>query len=134
MAVSSWTGDWIKLSSPKTFPRCNSIQHRPSPTPNRSKIGQYRAELLEAYCAGFPNVFSFSLCLRQRNIKWFQNDIHRINEIDTYVSGLDISLILNARGVLLEFLGGGELIGSQVLTLFQTRTCHFPHPFSGQIS
>ena len=42
--------------------------------------------------------------------------------------------ILNAWGVLLEFLGGGELIGSQVLTLFQTKTCHFPHPFSGQIS
>ena len=39
--------------------------------------------------------------------------------------------ILNAWGVLLEFLGGGELIGSQVLTLFQTKTCHFPHPFSG---
>ena len=29
--------------------------------------------------------------------------------------------ILNAWGVLQEFLGGGELIGSQVLTLFQTR-------------
>ena len=59
----------------------------------RSKIGQYWAELLEVYCAGFPNVFSFSLlCLRQRNINWFQNDINRINEIDTCVSGLDISL------------------------------------------
>ena len=78
---------------PETFQRCNSIQHRPSPTPNRSKIGLYWAELLEAYCAGFPNVFSFSLlCLRQRNIKWFQNDINRIKEIDTCVSGLDISI------------------------------------------
>ena len=37
--------------------------------------------------------------------------------------------ILNAWGVLLEFLSGGELLGSQVLTLFQTKTCHFPHPF-----
>ena len=34
---------------PKTFPRCNSIQHRPSPTRIRSKIGRYWTELLEAY-------------------------------------------------------------------------------------
>ena len=32
--------------------------------------------------------------------------------------------ILNAWGVLREFLGGGELLGSHVLTLFQTKKCH----------
>ena len=41
------------------------------------------------------------------------------------------------RGVLRGFLGGGVTVYRpvfQILTRFQTQKCHFPHPFSDQIS
>ena len=42
-------------------------------------------------------------------------------------------LLLNPEGgVLLGILGGGRLV-LQILTLFQTKKCHFPDPFSDQI-
>ena len=30
----------------------------------------------------------------------------------------------------MEILGGGVPLVFQILTLFQTKKCHFPHPFS----
>ena len=38
------------------------------------------------------------------------------------------------RRVLLGILGGGWCPGLRILTLLQTKTCYFPHPFSVQIS
>ena len=39
-------------------------------------------------------------------------------------------------GVLLRIIGGGGVCRPvlQILTLFQTKTCHFPHPFSDPTS
>ena len=44
-----------------------------------------------------------------------------------------ILLLTPWRGVLLGILGGGSLV-LQILSLFQTKKCHFPHLFSDQIS
>ena len=45
--------------------------------------------------------------------------------------------LLTPGGVLRGFLGGGVTVCNpvlQILTRFQTKKCHFPHPFSDQIS
>ena len=44
---------------------------------------------------------------------------------------LDVSL-KNTRGLLEGILGGGVLPVLQILTLFQTKKCNFPLPFSDQ--
>ena len=43
-------------------------------------------------------------------------------------------LIPGGGGVLLGILGGGWCPVLRILTLLQTKKCHFPHPFSDQIS
>ena len=43
-------------------------------------------------------------------------------------------LLIPEEGVLLGILGGGWCPVLRILTLLQTKTCYFPHPFSVQIS
>ena len=56
--------------------------------------------------------------------------LHRWQKLGFY--RLEKTSRYDARGVLLGILG--EAVPPQILTLFQTKKCHFPHLFSDQTS